>query len=75
MLADETSSVPIWSDSDPRRTEQTALRALTMLDEGAVTALCAGHRPMLPLSGDQARTALRGIIDSGAAFVCMIRRV
>ena len=75
MLADETSSVPIWSDSDPRRTEQTAHRALTMLDEGAVTALCAGHRPMLPLSGDQARTALRGVIDAGAAFEKAVRSV
>jgi glyoxylase-like metal-dependent hydrolase (beta-lactamase superfamily II) len=75
MLADETSSVPIWSDSDPRRTEQTARRALTMLDEGAVTALCAGHRPMLPLAGDQARAALRGVLDSGASFETAVRSV
>lgn len=71
-MADETTSVPIWGDSDPRRTEATARRALEMIDEGSVTALCAGHRPMLPLSGDKARAALHGVIDSGAEFAAAV---
>ena len=35
MLADETTAVPIWPDTDPRRVVDTAQKALTMLDNGA----------------------------------------
>jgi glyoxylase-like metal-dependent hydrolase (beta-lactamase superfamily II) len=68
MMADETSALPIWSDSDPRRTVATATRALSMVDSGHIRHLCAGHRPMLPSSGDQARAALAQIVDSAREF-------
>ncbi|MGE0295987.1 MAG: MBL fold metallo-hydrolase, partial [Pseudonocardia sp.] len=68
MLADETSSVPIWADTDPRRTIETATKALAMIDSGDVERLCAGHRPLLPAGGDEARDALRAVVASGNDF-------
>lgn len=53
MLADETSALPIWTDSNPHHTAQTASRAIRMIDEGHLQQLCAGHKPMLPVSGTQ----------------------
>lgn len=68
MMADETTSVPIWADSDPRKTVRTARRALTLIDEGRLTSLCAGHRPMSVVSGDDARAALRVIVTGAHDF-------
>ena len=68
MLADETTSVPIWADSDPARTMETARKALAMNEAGQVDMLCAGHRPLLPLAGDQARAALTDVIRYGTEF-------
>jgi len=68
MLADETSSVPIWADSDPRNAIATARKALTMIDGGDIELLCAGHRPMLPLRGEDAQAALHQVIASGTSF-------
>jgi hypothetical protein len=36
MLADETTSVPIWPDTDPRRVISTAQRAPTMSENGGL---------------------------------------
>ncbi|MET1003990.1 MAG: hypothetical protein ABWX96_00510, partial [Propionibacteriaceae bacterium] len=72
MLADETSSVPIWADSDPRNTIETARRAISMIDTGHLELLCAGHRPMTAARGDEARAALAGIIGSGAEFATVV---
>jgi glyoxylase-like metal-dependent hydrolase (beta-lactamase superfamily II) len=72
MMADETTSVPLRADSDPRRAITTARKALTMLDEGRLTSLCAGHRPMSVLNGDDARAALRGVVNHARQFsVCV----
>lgn len=68
MLADETSTVPIWADTHPRRTADMARRALTMIDEGLVETVCAGHRPMLPVHGDDARALFVGLIDQVEEF-------
>lgn len=48
MLADETTAMPIWPDTDPRRVISTAQKALTMSDNGGLEWLCAGHFPMAP---------------------------
>ena len=53
MFADETSSVPLWPDSDPRRVMVTVKKALSMLDSGALDWLCAGHFPMVPSNDPQ----------------------
>lgn len=45
MLADETTTAPIWADSDPSRTVAAARRALHLLDQGAIRTVCAGQRP------------------------------
>jgi len=55
MMADETTSIPIWADSDPRNAVATAQRALAMMDAGDLDVLAAGHRPLLPVRGDEAR--------------------
>jgi glyoxylase-like metal-dependent hydrolase (beta-lactamase superfamily II) len=68
MLADETTSVPIWADSDPARTMETARKALVMVEAGQLEMICAGHRPLLPVAGDQARAALNDVIRYGTEF-------
>lgn len=68
MMADETTSVPIWADSDPRNAVATARRALAMVDSGDLEVLAAGHRPMLPVRGDEARGALRAVVGGAAQF-------
>jgi glyoxylase-like metal-dependent hydrolase (beta-lactamase superfamily II) len=75
MLADETSALPIWSDSNPRNTVATAAKAIQMIDEGHLDQLCAGHRPMLPLTGEHARAQLQQIIDTDAEFVGAVHDV
>jgi glyoxylase-like metal-dependent hydrolase (beta-lactamase superfamily II) len=69
MLADETTSVPIWPDTDPRRVVETAQKALTMLDKGALQWLCAGHFPMVPSNDvNQVRASLQRVISQSAEF-------
>ncbi|WP_207838296.1 MBL fold metallo-hydrolase [Williamsia soli] len=68
MFADETSALPIWTDSDPRNTVATAVKALQMIDEGNLEHMCAGHKPMLPVAGDHARAQLQQIINTEAEF-------
>lgn len=72
LLADETSSVPIWADTVPENTLATLRRALSLLDSGDVTTVCAGHRPMLPADGDEARDALQAVVDSGEEFAATV---
>ena len=68
MMADETTSIPIWADSDPRNAVATARRALAMMDAGDLEVLAAGHRPLLPVRGDEARGVLRGVVGGAAQF-------
>jgi glyoxylase-like metal-dependent hydrolase (beta-lactamase superfamily II) len=69
MLADETSSVPIWPDTDPRRVVATAQKALTMFDNGAIEWLCAGHFPMVPSNDPKGvRNSLQRVIDQASEF-------
>jgi glyoxylase-like metal-dependent hydrolase (beta-lactamase superfamily II) len=75
MMADETTSVPIWADSDPAKTIATARKALRMIDGGELDQLCAGHRPMLPAHGDEARAALHEVIGSGTQFAGAVEDV
>jgi glyoxylase-like metal-dependent hydrolase (beta-lactamase superfamily II) len=72
MMADETTSIPIWADSDPRNTVATAHRALAMMDAGDLDVLAAGHRPLLPVRGDEARGVLRGIVGGAAQFTAEV---
>ncbi|GLZ49792.1 hypothetical protein Acsp06_59770 [Actinomycetospora sp. NBRC 106375] len=75
MLADETSAVPIWTDSDPRRTAATAVRAITMIDEGLLDGVGAGHAPLLPVRGGEARARLQQILDTGEEFTAAVDAV
>ncbi len=69
MLADETSSAPIWPDTDPRRVLVTARNALTMFEQGGLTSLCAGHFPIVPSIGPKAvRASLERIINQAEEF-------
>jgi glyoxylase-like metal-dependent hydrolase (beta-lactamase superfamily II) len=72
MMADETTSIPIWADSDPRNAVATARRALAMMDAGDLDVLAAGHRPLLPVRGDEARGVLRGIVGGAAQFAAEV---
>jgi glyoxylase-like metal-dependent hydrolase (beta-lactamase superfamily II) len=69
MLADETTAVPIWPDTDPRRVISTAQKALTMLENGGLEWLCAGHFPMLPSNDPKAvRSSLQRILGQADQF-------
>lgn len=68
LLVDETTSVPIWADSVPDNAVATATRALQLMDAGVVDTVGAGHMPLLPVSGDQARALLHSTISSAHEF-------
>jgi hypothetical protein len=69
MLADETTCVPIWPDTDPRRVVDTAHKALTILNNGALQWLCAGHFPMIPSNdANQVRASLQRVLTQFAEF-------
>jgi glyoxylase-like metal-dependent hydrolase (beta-lactamase superfamily II) len=73
MFADETTGIPIWADTNPANTIRTMQRSLEMMDSGHVTTVCAGHRPMLPQSNDEARATLNGIIAGAREFTVTVR--
>jgi glyoxylase-like metal-dependent hydrolase (beta-lactamase superfamily II) len=69
MLADESTSVPIWPDTDPRRVIGTAQRALTMLNNGGLEWLCAGHFPMVPSKEPkELQASLQRVLGQAAQF-------
>jgi len=73
MFADETTGIPIWADTNPANTISTMRRALEMMDAGSVTTVCGGHRPMLPVSDEEARATLNAIIDGAREFTATVR--
>ena len=74
MLADETSTVPIWADSNPARTAATARWALELVDRGSVRNVCAGHFPMLPVAGPDVRAVFERIIAAEHEFRTVVDR-
>lgn len=72
MLADETTTAPIWADSKPANTTRTARRALEMMDSGHLQQICAGHNPMLPQRGDDARNTLHRLVNSAGDFAATV---
>ncbi len=69
MLADESTAVPIWPDTDPRRVISTAQKALQMLNNSALNWLCAGHFPMIPSKDPkEVRASLQRILGQSAQF-------
>ncbi|MEU8080214.1 MBL fold metallo-hydrolase [Catellatospora citrea] len=73
MFADETTGIPIWADTDPANTIRTMRGALEMMDSGHLSTVCAGHRPMLPQSNDEARATLNGVITGAEEFSATVR--
>lgn len=68
MFADETTTAPIWADSKPANTSQAAQRALTMMDSGHLEVIAAGHFPLMPQRGDDARRTLKGFVAAEQEF-------
>jgi hypothetical protein len=55
--------------TDPRRVIGTAQKALTMLDNGAVEWLCAGHFLMVPSNDPkEVRASLQRIVGQAGQF-------
>lgn len=75
VLADETSALPVWTDSDPRRTVDTASRAIALIDDGLLDGIAAGHVPMLPALGGEARARLQQILDTADEFAASVEAV
>jgi glyoxylase-like metal-dependent hydrolase (beta-lactamase superfamily II) len=69
MFADETTSIPIWSDTNPDNTAATLRKARAMADAGHLESICAGHFPMLPVTGaEQVRVTLDGMLSGKDEF-------
>ncbi|GGL94095.1 MBL fold metallo-hydrolase [Nakamurella endophytica] len=69
FLADETTTIPIWRDTDPDAAARNLAGVLAMVDAGAVQAVAAGHFPLEVVSGaDDIRTLVRGYLAQKAAF-------
>jgi hypothetical protein len=61
--------VPIWPDTDPRRVISTAQKSLTMLDNGGLEWLCAGHFPMVPSNNPkELQASLQRILGQSGQF-------
>jgi glyoxylase-like metal-dependent hydrolase (beta-lactamase superfamily II) len=73
MFADETTAIPIWSDTDPDNTGVTLRNALRMVDAELLDTICAGHFPMHPISGaDPIRAELQRMLAGKDAFAGIV---
>lgn len=69
FLADETTTIPIWRDTDPEAAAGNLRNILAMVDEGAATGMAAGHFPLEVVTGAERMTAaLEGLLGQKAAF-------
>jgi glyoxylase-like metal-dependent hydrolase (beta-lactamase superfamily II) len=69
FFADETTTVPIWPDSDTDNAAHTFRRALAILDAGAVEFMTAGHFPLEILAGpERIRPTVAAMLDAKQRF-------
>jgi tetratricopeptide (TPR) repeat protein len=76
FAGDDAKARQYWnraSTVDPKgKSGDAARRALAMMDAGDLDVLAAGHRPLLPVRGDEARGVLRGIVGGAAQFAAEV---
>jgi glyoxylase-like metal-dependent hydrolase (beta-lactamase superfamily II) len=69
FLADETTTIPIWSDTNPGNAARNLGKVLAMVDAGAVVSAAAGHFPLDVITGaDNVRAAVNGYLGQKSGF-------
>jgi glyoxylase-like metal-dependent hydrolase (beta-lactamase superfamily II) len=75
FLADETTTIPIWSDTSTENAARNLDRVLAMVDAGAVESVAAGHFPLDIVTGaDKIRAAVRGFLGQKNGFESAVCR-
>jgi glyoxylase-like metal-dependent hydrolase (beta-lactamase superfamily II) len=69
FFADETTTIPIWKDTNTDNTARNLRNALAMVDVGAVESITAGHFPLQVVTGaDAIRETLNAFLDQKNGF-------
>jgi glyoxylase-like metal-dependent hydrolase (beta-lactamase superfamily II) len=69
FFADETTTIPIWKDTNTDNTARNLRNALAMVDVGAVESITAGHFPLQVVTGaDAIRETLNAFLDQKNSF-------
>jgi glyoxylase-like metal-dependent hydrolase (beta-lactamase superfamily II) len=69
FFADETTTIPIWKDTNTDNTARNLRNALAMVDVGAVESITAGHFPLQVVTGaDAIHETLNAFLDQKNSF-------
>src|SRR5918997_3930070 len=69
FFADETTSIPIWKDTNTDNSARSLRNALAMVDAGVVETFVASHYPMEIISGaDAIRETITASLEAKLAF-------
>jgi hypothetical protein len=69
FFADETTTIPIWKDTNTDNTARSLRNTLAMVDVGAVDTIAAGHFPMQVVTGrDDIRKTIQTFLDQKLSF-------
>jgi glyoxylase-like metal-dependent hydrolase (beta-lactamase superfamily II) len=69
FFADETTTIPIWKDTNTDNTARSFRNTLAMVDVGAVETIAAGHFPLQVVSGaDAIRQTITAFLEQKVSF-------
>ena len=69
FFADETTSIPVWKDTNTDNSARSFRNALAMVDAGAVESFVASHNPMEVVTGaDAIRATITSSLETKLAF-------
>jgi glyoxylase-like metal-dependent hydrolase (beta-lactamase superfamily II) len=69
FFVDETTSIPIWKDTNTDNSARSLRNALAMVDAGAVESFVASHYPMEVITGaDAIRETITSSLETKLAF-------
>ena len=69
FFADETTTIPIWQDTNTDNTARSFHNALAMLDVGAIATIAAGHFPLQVVTGaDPIRETITAFLEQKGSF-------
>jgi|1186.fasta_scaffold09860_2 glyoxylase-like metal-dependent hydrolase (beta-lactamase superfamily II) len=69
FFADETTTIPIWKDTDTDNTARSFHNTLSMVGTGAIESLVAGHFPLQVVSGaEEMRATITAFLNQKLDF-------
>jgi len=69
FFADETTTIPIWQDTNSDNTARSFRNTLAMLDVGAIATIAAGHFPLQVVTGVEAiRQTITAFLEQKVSF-------